>query len=103
MFQAWVFQAFLHRVVQLLDFPVLHPVHYILLRALLQLSKRTGLFPQSLCHYIIEEFDPLPIGMGGFSDVYRGSLHGQPVAVKVMRKLSKMSALGLMKVFLYLL
>jgi hypothetical protein len=53
-------------------------------KALLALSKISGLYPESLILKGIE-MAPHPIVRGGFGDVYKGELDGQKVAVKMLK------------------
>lgn len=52
--------------------------------ALFELSGATGLYPEYLSLKGIE-MDAIPIAGGGFTYVYKGSLHGTEVALKVLR------------------
>ena len=53
-------------------------------KALLRLTKASGLYPECLVHKGID-IDPYPVAVGSFGDVFRGQLHGQMVAVKIAR------------------
>lgn len=69
---------------QRFDVP-LDPEHeYPHTKALLGLSKASGLYPDCLTLKGVE-MEQNPVKQGGYGDVYRGQWQGQLIAVKVMR------------------
>jgi hypothetical protein len=53
-------------------------------KGLFKLSKASGLYPKCLILKAID-LEPHSVALGGFGDVYKGRLHGQVVAVKILR------------------
>ena len=73
-------------MLQLLDCQTLDAEsHQLLFRALLKLSKRSGLYPSCLLlpGGCMKNSDP--IATGSFGDVWRTNVYGQVVAIKTAR------------------
>jgi hypothetical protein len=82
-----------------LDFPLEHlhkPRH---VKALLELSRKSGLYPQCLALRGVE-MDQLPVAHGGFGDVYKGRWQEKLIAVKVMKVYQNSDTDKLLKVVL---
>ncbi|KAJ7126300.1 kinase-like domain-containing protein [Mycena epipterygia] len=58
----------------------------LLSRALIRLSHASGLYPRYSTPSGLEIVGP-PVAAGAYSDIWRSSVHGQSVAIKVVRKL----------------
>jgi len=70
---------------QLCDDTDLGPtVASILLKALIELSEASAYYPQSLLLDDVK-IHKIPVAFGAFGDVYKGQLHAQTIAVKVLR------------------
>jgi hypothetical protein len=76
---------------------VQHKRHYA--KALLSLSRASGLYPDSLAVKGIE-VEKYPIDRGAFGDVYKGQLQGRFVAVKALRIYQTSDLVKLLKVTL---
>ena len=50
-----------------------------------KVAYRSGVLPHSLFVEEVQRTEELPVDGGGFSDIYRGALHGKTVALKVLR------------------
>ena len=84
---------------QRLEFPLEHlhkPRH---VKALLELSRKSGLYPQCLALRGVE-MDQLPVAHGGFGDVYKGRWQGKLIGVKVMKMYQNSDTDRLLKVLL---
>ena len=84
---------------QRLDFPLEHlhkPRH---VKALLELSRKSGLYPQCLALRGVE-MDQFPVAHGGFGDVYKGQWQEKLIAVKVMKMYQNSDIDKLLKVVL---
>ncbi|TFK20896.1 kinase-like protein [Coprinopsis marcescibilis] len=68
-----------------LDFEKLDPVRPTILRALTEVSRETTVCPEALVHKSVKNISNYVVGVGGFSDVWKGELYSEPVAIKVMR------------------
>jgi hypothetical protein len=66
-------------------------------KALLRLSRASGLYPESLALRGIE-IEAQPIDRGGYGDVFKGVYHGQQVAVKALRIYQTSDLVKLLKV-----
>lgn len=57
------------------------------MKVLDSLCARTGLLPQSshIPHHSIKRLGEWPVAHGGFADIWLGLLHGQDVALKMIR------------------
>ena len=84
---------------QRLDFPIdpQHKPRHI--KALLKLSRASGIYPECLVLAGIE-MDEHPVAQGGFGDVHKGQIHGKQFAVKVLRIYQDTDAVKLRKVTL---
>jgi hypothetical protein len=69
---------------QHIDLPLVpkHKSHHM--KALSQLSKTSGLYPECLTLKGVKR-EKIPAGWGSYGDVYRGQWDGKLIAVKVMR------------------
>ena len=71
---------------QLLDLPSLDSTFRSpFMNALLRLSSKSGLYPAVLVQNDVILDSQRTLASGGFANVWKGTLHGQPVAVKVLR------------------
>ena len=77
---------------QLLDFNRLKPIRSELYSALINLSKKRGILPRTLVHKVVDIEGNETVAIGGFSDVYKGTLHSEVVAVKALRSGQKDAA-----------
>lgn len=82
---------------QRLDFsihPAYKPRH---VKALVKLSRASGLYPECL---VLEgvDIEGHPVARGGYGDVYIGLLHGKQIAVKVLRIYQDSDSVKLLKV-----
>lgn len=68
-----------------------------LVKALLQLSRTSGLYPECLILKGIE-METHPVTAGGYSEVYKGSLHQTKIAVKVLKVYQDSDLIQLFKV-----
>ena len=68
-----------------------------LVKALLRLSRASGLYPECLALKSIE-MEAHPVDRGSYGDVYKGVLHGQKIAVKVLRVYKTSDLVKLLKV-----
>jgi hypothetical protein len=68
-------------------------------KALLKLSRASGLYPKCFVLQGIE-IEPHPIARGGYGDVYKGLLHGREIAVKALRIYKTSDLVKLLKVML---
>lgn len=71
------------------------------MRALIKLSKTTGLFPQCLVLHGLDLHTKEPRAAGRFGDVWREELQGLTIAVKVARTYQNSEAMQISKVCLY--
>jgi hypothetical protein len=69
-----------------------------LMKALIMLSKKSGLYPECLIlgHAANRHGDP--IARGSFGDIWRGQISGREVAIKVLRVYQRSDAQKLLKV-----
>ena len=68
-----------------------------LVKALLRLSRASGLYPKCLALKSIE-IEENPVDRGSYGDVYKGVLHGQKIAVKALRVYQTSDLVKLLKV-----
>ena len=68
-------------------------------KALIRLSRATGLYPECLVLNDIEIIGDA-IGTGGFADIFKGRLWDQEIAVKVLKVFQKSNIEKLLKVML---
>ena len=68
-------------------------------KALIKLSRATGLYPECLVLKGIEIIGDA-VGGGGFADIFKGRLRGQEIAVKVLKVYQKSDIEKLLKVTL---
>jgi hypothetical protein len=68
-------------------------------KALIRLSRATGLYPECLVLNDIEIIGDA-IGTGGFADIFKGWLWDQEIAVKVLKVFQKLNIEKLLKVML---
>jgi hypothetical protein len=68
-----------------------------LVKALLQLSRTSGLYPECLILKGIE-METHPVTAGGYGEVYKGSLHQTKIAVKVLKVYQDSDLVQLFKV-----
>lgn len=68
-------------------------------KALIKLSRATGLYPECLVLKGIEIIGDA-VGGGGFADIFKGRLQGQEIAVKVLKVYQKSDIEKLLKVTL---
>ena len=68
-------------------------------KALIRLSRATGLYPECLVLDGIEIIGDA-VGGGGFADIFKGRLHDQEIAVKVLKVYQKSDIEKLLKVML---
>jgi hypothetical protein len=68
------------------------------MKALIMLSKKSGLYPECLIlgHAANRRGDP--IARGSFGDVWRGQIRGREVAIKALRVYQRSDAQKLLKV-----
>lgn len=55
------------------------------MNALLRLSRKSGLYPDTLLQSEVTMEGEYPVAAGQFGDVWKGTLHGCTVAVKVLK------------------
>ncbi|KAH7918869.1 kinase-like protein [Leucogyrophana mollusca] len=91
-------QSLLDLIQMLLDSFDLSIVHSFLVKTLVELSKRSGLYPQRLLLPNIDIRGDQVDG-GTFGDVWKGDLDGRPVAVKKMRVFRSSEVRELMKAY----
>ncbi|KAJ7489301.1 hypothetical protein FB451DRAFT_686485 [Mycena latifolia] len=91
-------QRFMDLLQDLLDYDGFSPVRPLLFKALLRLSRASGLhptcFPLSGLHKVGHQ-----VAAGGFGDIWRGSVGGQSVAIKIMRLFRDADVKTMMKEF----
>jgi hypothetical protein len=82
---------------QRLDFPLdpLHKRRHV--KALLELSRASGLYPDCLALRGVE-MEEFPVVHGGYGDVYKGNWQGKLIAVKVMKMYQTSDIVKLLKV-----
>ena len=68
-------------------------------RALIRLSRETGLYPECLALKGVE-IQGDAVGGGGFADIFKGQLEDQKIAVKMLRVYEKSDMHKLLKVML---
>lgn len=68
-------------------------------KALIKLSKASGLVPECLLLKGIE-VDGGPVAAGGFGDVYKGKFQGQEIALKVLKVYQRSDMEKLLKVII---
>ncbi|KAJ7176786.1 hypothetical protein C8R46DRAFT_1077319 [Mycena filopes] len=78
-------QDFLNLLQDLLDIELFSVIHPKLLTLLIRLSGKTNLHPLCLPVPHLYIHDRRIIAAGGFGEIYRGTLHGEDVSVKVMK------------------
>ncbi|KAH7923797.1 kinase-like protein [Leucogyrophana mollusca] len=78
-------QSLLDLLQELLDSFELEDIRSSLVRTIVELSKRSGLYPTRLILRNLTIPSGLPSAGGSFGDVFKGDLGGQAVAVKIMR------------------
>lgn len=69
------------------------------IKALLHLSRESGLYPECLTLKAIE-MEAHPVDRGGYGDVHRGLLHDKAIAVKALRVYQRSDMAKLLKVVL---
>jgi hypothetical protein len=84
---------------QRLDFPMEPQYKSRHVKALLKLSRASGLYPECFTLKNIE-MENHPVDNGGYGDVYRGRLHGRKIAVKVLKVYQTSDLTRLVKVCL---
>lgn len=52
------------------------------------MASQTGVLPQSLLVQRVQHHGNVAVAGGGFSDIFRGTLNGKEVALKVLRSFS---------------
>jgi hypothetical protein len=50
-----------------------------------KLARRFDILPRSFVLQAVKKSEDHPFSCGGFADIYKGSYHGKPVALKVIR------------------
>ncbi|KAG6912003.1 hypothetical protein DXG01_000251 [Tephrocybe rancida] len=78
-------QTLLDLLQHILDLPELDIVRPSILRVLLELSKRSGLYPTALILRGVEPQGQKAVAAGSYGDIWQGTLAGGIVAIKVMR------------------
>ncbi|KAG6814071.1 hypothetical protein H0H92_003118 [Tricholoma furcatifolium] len=78
-------QTLLDLLQHILDLPELDIVRPSILRVLLELSKRSRLYPTALILRGVEPRGKEPVTSGSYGDIWEGVLAGNIVAIKVMR------------------
>lgn len=68
-------------------------------KALLKLSRASGLYPECLALKGIE-MERHPVDSGGYGDVYKGMLRGRAIAVKALKIYQTSDLTALLKVTL---
>jgi hypothetical protein len=87
------------RLSQALDYPKTNnPQKGPLFKALIRLSKQSELHPDCMVLGDIENRSDHAIAGGTFGDVWKGKMHGQEVAIKVLRVYESVDARKLLKV-----
>ncbi|KAH7919823.1 kinase-like protein [Leucogyrophana mollusca] len=91
-------QSLLDLIQKLLDSFDLDETRSFLIKILVELSKRSGLYPQRL---VLPNIDIRgnQVNGGTFGDVWKGDLNGRPIAVKKMRVFGSRRVRALMKVY----
>ncbi|KAK6996948.1 kinase-like domain-containing protein, partial [Favolaschia claudopus] len=88
------------KIRQLLDYPLLDiRVGPIILKALLKLSSKSGRHPRCFSLADRLQLSDFPAAAGSYGDVWKGSLHGATVSVKVMRVYQEADVEALLKEF----
>src|ERR1700685_3690625 len=82
---------------QRLEFPMDLRYKPRLVKALLRLSRASGLYPKCLALKSIE-MEAHPVDHGSYGDVYKGVLHSQKIAVKALRVYQTSDLVKLLKV-----
>ncbi|KAG6856638.1 hypothetical protein H0H87_002228 [Tephrocybe sp. NHM501043] len=77
--------AFLNRARTILDLPELDIVRPSILRVLLELSKRSRLYPTTLILRGVEPLGKESVTAGSYGDIWQGTWAGSTIAIKVMR------------------
>ena len=81
-----------------MDFP-LHPsLKHLHTRALIKLSRISGLYPESMILKGIKLVGDAAVKSGGFADVWRALLGGQEICVKILKVYSKSDHIKLRQV-----
>jgi len=71
---------------QLLDYPLLDPsLRNPFVNALLRLSTASGLHPKNLIIVGVRPLGDYAVAWGKYGDIWQGLMHGEKVAVKVIR------------------
>lgn len=71
---------------QLLDWPHLDSrMRPLFIRSVCKLSKKSGLHPQSIVLTEVQVHGQLSMSGGSYGDIWKGTVHGDSVCVKVMR------------------
>jgi hypothetical protein len=63
--------------------------HREIANAINELTERSGLYPASVVLRGVEKSSAAPVAGGSFSDIWKGEVEGQKVAIKVMRIFDK--------------
>jgi hypothetical protein len=82
---------------QRLDFYIHPTCKHRHVKALMKLSRASGLYPECLVLKGVD-IEGHPVARGGYGDVYRGLLHGKEIAVKVLRIYQDSDLVKLLKV-----
>ncbi|KAJ7113462.1 hypothetical protein C8R44DRAFT_710619 [Mycena epipterygia] len=91
-------QQFLDLLQDLLDHDSLSVVRPLLFKALLRLSRTSGLHPKCFTLTGLQKIGE-QMAAGGFGDIWKGLFHGQNVSVKVMRLFEDSDVAAVLKEF----
>ncbi|KAH7923803.1 kinase-like protein [Leucogyrophana mollusca] len=83
----------------LLDSPNLGSARPSIVRAAVDLSRKTGLYPECLIIPGVKIRGKEPVCGGSFGHIYKGKVAGQAIAIKVMRVSNATAIEGALKVF----
>ncbi|KAH7925401.1 kinase-like protein [Leucogyrophana mollusca] len=92
-------QSLLDLFQALLDRPNLGSARPSIVRAVVDLSRKTGLYPECLILRGVKIRGKEPVCGGSFGDIYKGKVAGQAIAIKVMRVYNATAIEGAIKVF----
>ncbi|KAJ6594696.1 kinase-like domain-containing protein [Mycena capillaripes] len=93
-------QKLLDLLQDLLDYPLLDGrIRPVILKALLKLSTKSGRHPRCFALSDGLQLADRPAAAGSFGDVWKGSIHGETVSVKIMRVYQETDVEALLKAF----